>query len=59
MFVLVRFDSVSVFVVVVVVLFCFLFFETGFFVCPGTSTVAQAGIKLTEIHLSLLPGCWD
>lgn len=28
-------------------------------VCPGTQSVDLAGIDPTEIHLSLLPACWD
>ena len=35
--------------------------ETGFLssfgACPGTPSVAQAGLKLTEIHLPLPPEC--
>ncbi|XP_052600304.1 bcl-2 homologous antagonist/killer isoform X3 [Peromyscus californicus insignis] len=27
--------------------------------CPGTRSVAQAGLKLTEICLPLPPECWD
>ena len=48
------------------VLFCFIFvllFETGFLcsfgACPRTCSVDQAGLKLTEIHLSLPSQCWD
>lgn len=26
---------------------------------PGAQYVVQAGLKLMEIHLSLLPKCWD
>jgi hypothetical protein len=26
--------------------------------CPGTHSVVQAGLELTEIHLPLLPECW-
>ena len=42
-------------------LFVFVF-VTGFLfvalICPGTSSVDQAGLKLTEICLCL-PVCWD
>jgi hypothetical protein len=27
--------------------------------CPGTHSVVQTGLKLTEILLPLLPRCWD
>ena len=27
--------------------------------CPGTSSTDQAALELTEIHLPLLPKCWD
>ena len=27
--------------------------------CPGTHSINQAGLELTEIHLPLPPGCWD
>ena len=27
--------------------------------CPGTRSVDQAGLKLTETHLPLLTECWD
>ena len=27
--------------------------------CPETCSVAQADLKLTEIHLPLSPECWD
>ena len=27
--------------------------------CPGTHSVDQAGLELTEIHLPLPPECWD
>jgi hypothetical protein len=27
--------------------------------CPGTHSVDQAGLELTEICLSLAPECWD
>ena len=26
--------------------------------CPGTSSVEQAALKLTETHLPLPPDCW-
>ena len=45
-----------------VCLFCFLFFETGSLHshgCPGAHCIGQAGLKLEEIHQSLLPKCWD
>ena len=35
-------------------------FKTGFrgsSDCPGTCSIDQAGLKFTEIHLPLLPGC--
>ncbi|KAM7317276.1 hypothetical protein ACRRTK_023578 [Alexandromys fortis] len=42
---------------------CCLFFEIGFLcgfgACPGTSSVDQAGLELTEIRLPLPPECWD
>ena len=38
-------------------------FETGFSVKqsghPGTHSIDQAGLVLTEIYLSLPPKCWD
>ena len=44
-------------------LFLFLFFETGFLcvalICPGTRSVEQDGLELTEILLPLSPKCWD
>jgi hypothetical protein len=27
--------------------------------CPRTHSVDHSGLKLTEIHLGLLPECWD
>jgi hypothetical protein len=41
-------------------LFCFVL-RQGFFsaVWPGTHSVDQAGLNLTEIHLPLPPECWD
>lgn len=27
--------------------------------CPGTHSVAQTGLALTQIHLPLAPECWD
>ena len=43
--------------------FVCLFFETGFLcsfgACPGTPSVDQAGLELTEIRLSLPSECWD
>lgn len=44
-------------------LFCFCFFEIGVSLCispdcPGTCFEDQTGLKLTEIHLPLLPECW-
>lgn len=27
--------------------------------CPGTHYIGRSGLKLTEIHLLLLPKCWD
>ena len=39
------------------------FFETeslcSFGACPGTHSLDQDGLKLTEIYLLLLPKCWD
>ena len=45
-------------------MFCFvLFFSHTRFLCnpscPGTHSVDQAILKLTEIHLPLPPECWD
>ena len=41
--------------------FVFLFFKTGFLcsfgACPGTPSVYQASLKLTEIYLSLPSKC--
>ncbi|KAH0508247.1 Cytochrome P450 3A25 [Microtus ochrogaster] len=34
-------------------------FLCGFGACPGTSSVDQAGLELTEIRLPLPPECWD
>lgn len=42
--------------------FVVLFFETGFLfspACPGTWSIDQTGLKLTEIQLSLPLECWD
>jgi hypothetical protein len=46
------------------VLFCFLlllfcFSSQCFLSCPGTHSVDQAGLKLTEIYLPLPPKSWD
>ena len=42
---------------------CCLFFETEFLCsfrsCPGTSSVDQAGLELTDVCLPLPPKCWD
>ena len=46
--------------------FCFVylfwFFKTGFLcsfrACPGTHSIDQAGLELTEICLALPPECW-
>lgn len=27
--------------------------------CPGTHYIGRSGLKLTEIHLLLLPKCWE
>jgi hypothetical protein len=27
--------------------------------CPGTHSIDQGGLKLTDICLPLLPKCWD
>ena len=52
----------------IVVDFCFylfvLVFEDRVSLCsfgawPGTSSVAQAGLELTELRLPLPPKCWD
>ena len=48
-------------------LYSFLFFLSFFWNgvslcsrgCPGTSSVDQAGLKLTDIHLPLPSVCWD
>ncbi|KAH0503848.1 Olfactory receptor 2T29 [Microtus ochrogaster] len=34
-------------------------FLCGFGACPGTSSVDQGGLELTEIRLPLPPECWD
>ena len=43
--------------------FCFCFFETRFLcsfgACPGTHSVDQAGLELTEIRLPPPPEYWD
>jgi hypothetical protein len=30
-----------------------------FLACPGTSSVSQVDLELTEIHLALPPECWE
>ena len=34
-------------------------FLYGFGACPGTSSLDQAGLELTEIRLPLPPKCWN
>ena len=57
-------ESRGFFLFVCLLAFLFLFFfEIGFLcgfgACPGTHSVDQAGLKLTEICVPLPTECWD
>ena len=60
----IHFWSLSLVLCLLVLVLDFFFFETGFLcvtvlAVPELVLVNQAGLELIEIHLSLLPGCWD